>query len=290
MWSCYLYSLLIVLYDESTSFSWLKQHSRVSYSLRATLNNPWDTETNPVAKDALVDNSKSIRIAHRGHSISNIDNSAAAFQSAVEEGFHMLELDLRLCKSGEIVIYHDAWYDDLLIEDLDLAEVKRMNQAILSLDEFFALDFRAGDGSAWGEGVQVYLDLKGSLSLSLALANYFAEHGSCQLRDEDIFIASFNRKHLESFRAATLAAGRPEPQLGWITANNFCTDEMASLLTRIPLHFVAFEHGVLDAETIELCRAHHVKVFAWTQSNPSVAKILSQFKLDGIVSDYVYWK
>jgi len=50
---------------------------------------------------------KPIVIAHRGASAEAPENSLAAFQLGVEQGCHMIELDVHLTKDKQIVVIHD---------------------------------------------------------------------------------------------------------------------------------------------------------------------------------------
>ena len=53
-----------------------------------------------------------IEIAHRGDSDKHKDNTVDAFVSALNKGFDMLELDIQMCKSGEIIVFHDTEIDN----------------------------------------------------------------------------------------------------------------------------------------------------------------------------------
>jgi myo-inositol-1(or 4)-monophosphatase len=67
-------------------------------------------------------------IAHRGETVTERENTLAAFTSAVALGADMVELDLRRTRDDEIVVLHDQslqrlWGVDASVGDLDLAEV-----------------------------------------------------------------------------------------------------------------------------------------------------------------------
>jgi glycerophosphoryl diester phosphodiesterase len=69
-----------------------------------------------------------VAIAHRGDPIGHRENTLAAFHSAVALGADWVEIDLRRCRDGEIVVLHDPtlerlWGDARAVRDLDLAEV-----------------------------------------------------------------------------------------------------------------------------------------------------------------------
>lgn len=48
---------------------------------------------------------------HRGGSRLAPENTLAAFDRAVAEGVHGLELDVRLSRDGEVMVCHDARID-----------------------------------------------------------------------------------------------------------------------------------------------------------------------------------
>lgn len=50
---------------------------------------------------------KTLNFAHRGLTHSAPENSLAAFQAAIDAGADGIELDVRTCKTGEVVVFHD---------------------------------------------------------------------------------------------------------------------------------------------------------------------------------------
>ena len=68
-------------------------------------------------------------IAHRGESAAALENTLEAFQLAWDNDISTVELDVHLCKDGEIIVMHDAnllrtFGTDALIKNLTLAEMK----------------------------------------------------------------------------------------------------------------------------------------------------------------------
>ena len=51
-------------------------------------------------------------MAHRGASKAARGNTIAAFLLACEQGAHAVELDVRQCASGELVVHHDPGLAD----------------------------------------------------------------------------------------------------------------------------------------------------------------------------------
>lgn len=84
---------------------------------------------------------KPLLFGHRGYSSLKAENTLAAFQLCIEKGIPGVELDVQLCKTGELVIVHDANMQRVSGRDALVAE--------LSFDELRSLDV--------GEGQQVPL-------------------------------------------------------------------------------------------------------------------------------------
>lgn len=83
-------------------------------------------------RDKSLEKYSSVRFAHRGlHSDSVAENSMTAFRLAVEKGYG-IELDVRLSKDGELVVFHDDTLTrvanfDGLVKDYTVAQLKEMS-------------------------------------------------------------------------------------------------------------------------------------------------------------------
>jgi len=63
-------------------------------------------------------------MAHRGASAVERENTTVAFRRAAEMGSHAVELDVRICKSGELVVHHNsALADTIAIKDLGRSQL-----------------------------------------------------------------------------------------------------------------------------------------------------------------------
>ncbi|MCC5913116.1 MAG: hypothetical protein JJU46_01965 [Balneolaceae bacterium] len=80
----------------------------------------------------LLKSTPFLNIAHRGASHSAPENTLAAFHKAVEDGAHMIELDVQLTSDNHLVVFHD---DDLQrifgipgsIREITLDELKQLD-------------------------------------------------------------------------------------------------------------------------------------------------------------------
>lgn len=86
--------------------------------------------------------------AHRGASADAPENTQAAFAEAERQGAEGIECDLRLCRSGELVVFHDEDLRRLAglpvaLRELPLEELRRLRilgtkETIPTIDEAFA--------------------------------------------------------------------------------------------------------------------------------------------------------
>jgi len=97
-----------------------------------------------------------LKIAHRGASGHEPDNTIRAFEKAIALGADMIELDVHLSADGRLVVVHDAELGGTPIKNLTLAELKRFDvgkgERIPTLKE--AMDCVKGR-------CQLYIELKG---------------------------------------------------------------------------------------------------------------------------------
>jgi hypothetical protein len=59
--------------------------------------------------------------------------------NAIYKNFDIIELDIQLCKSCEIIIYHNIHIQDLLITRITLKELKDIDRSIITIEELFKI-------------------------------------------------------------------------------------------------------------------------------------------------------
>ena len=211
-----------------------------------------------------------IYIAHRGCTTFFADNSLNAFRDAIRHGFQMIEMDIQICKTREIVIYHDISIENQYICDMTYDELKLYN--IVTLADFY----KDIDSST----ISIYLDLKGGTDLIESLIGFFLRE---KIDTSNIYIASFNFKHLFLLSFYQNNLNRLDYKIGAITSNIFDRHTCADLFDT--LDFICIDWTMLDVEMLSWCRQKGIQIFTYTCKNRHSYECIMNYEVDGIVTD-----
>ena len=219
-----------------------------------------------------------VKVGHRGAAGHEPENTLRSFRKAMELGADMVELDVQLCGSGELVIIHDATVDRTTdgsgeVAELTLDELRALNtgmgERIPTLQE--VIDLAAGR-------MGVNIELKGPGTARPAL-----EHIETAL-DGGWEIADF---HVSSFRLEELSAIRElsgDVRTGVLYAlddggiMSFAEDNGAYSLNP--------HHRTVTSDLMAKAHGRGLKVFAWTVNEPEDIARIKALGVDGIISDY----
>lgn len=208
------------------------------------------------------------QIGHRGFPDKFGDNNMVSFHAAHRIGFDMIELDIQLCNTGEIVVYHDTWFKDKYILETPYDELKKENMVLLE-DVFEAFV---------ATKMMLFLDIKGTEKVVeplLELIEKWFSRGDMNR----IYISGFNRKFVEDIK-------RPGARfnLGLTTENMFPINQLDLLCD--DMDFVCFHWTALDKESIEYLHKKGILVFSYTCKDEFILNHMLEHDIDGIVSNY----
>tara|TARA_Y200000002_G_scaffold338556_1_gene307990 strand:- start:281 stop:967 length:687 start_codon:yes stop_codon:yes gene_type:complete len=227
--------------------------------------------------------SKLLKIAHRGYSLlRKKENTLFAFQNAIKKNFDMIELDLHLSKSNDLIIHHDDYIISnkryYFIKDLSYNEINAVNPFIITLPFFFK--------NIDKEKIKVYLDIKGNEKIMKPLLNYL----DLQFNDfNNLILASFNRKCIKETNKFNKNKSINHPkylETGFITDNIYTEEELKFLLEDI--EYIIVYWSMLDDNLINFCKKNNKKVYCYTLTDKEQLKFINKFEIDGIVSDILF--
>jgi glycerophosphoryl diester phosphodiesterase len=238
-------------------------------------------------------------IAHRGASELAPEHSLVAYELALLQGAHVLELDLRLLRDGELVIAHDRTLKrtlglDRAFSELSLPELRAIAGSAmpLGLDQVFR-QF---------PGARFNLELKDeSLEAPRALAAIILREGAQASSKEGesdldrasvplkhrVLVASSHRPVLEEFRRQTSGAvatsASAEEALDYYVCylmRRTCPSDYSALQLP-PLGWL----GLTSAAFIEAAHERGLCVHFWTVDDPAQMRALLSAGADGLMTN-----
>ena len=220
-----------------------------------------------------------IKAAHRGASGEYPENTLLAFEEAIKQGANLLEIDVRACKTGELVVIHDATVDRTtngrgIVADLTLEELKNLDagqgQQISTLGE--ALDIL-------DKRIAINIEIKGkgvAKSLAATLKTYIEDRGW----PKDFFIiTSFDRKEFHEFSKVN-----PGVHLSILAGKNPLDILMRA--KRYGAYSVHLAKPYMRRWIIKAFQKRNFKVFTYTLNSIWEIGRAKQMGVDGIFSDY----
>jgi len=201
-------------------------------------------------------------IAHRGYSIRYRDNSIEAIHEAVSRKYDGIELDIQLCATGEIVLFHDVYVDSKFVCDMNLDEVKNHN--ICTLKDVYEHVPEIRD-------TILLLDIKGNnIKIVEALIEFYKDKPT-----RNVTFCSFNRKLIYALphmfqKGSTFETTFTENEFEYITRE----------VNAVLLHWTCLDHNF-----ITYCRQKDIKVYTYTHKEDKELEYMCRYNVDGIITN-----
>jgi glycerophosphoryl diester phosphodiesterase len=242
----------------------------------------------PGKKRGEIEKYRHVKFAHRGlHDSAFAENSMSAFAAAKARGFG-IELDVRLSKDGELVVFHDDSLKRMTGID---GEVKDY-----TADELAAM--RLGDTADGIPTLRQVLELiDGSVPLLIEMKEKVGDSGVAQKLVEviegyrgDFIVESFNPMSLRALRSL-----RPDILRG-ILSNEYMKQEenKGKIIYRLAQDlrlnflmrpdFVAYEKNGYKQHGVRMIRhAFGTPLFAWTVKSLEEEKLAISHGFDTVI-------
>jgi glycerophosphoryl diester phosphodiesterase len=223
-------------------------------------------------------------IGHRGVRRPGLaENTLAAFEAAADEGAEAVELDVRLCRSGELVVLHDPTLervtegaDTRAAADLTQSELARVplpgGASVPSLAEVLAF--------ARERRLPVNVELKRDVPSRPEVVRAAARLLGGWDPAHAVLVSSFDPAMLAGL--AALAPRVPRAILVHRTRWHLLHAGLALPLGAAAVHL---ERTLTRPDLLRSLRARGLRVNVWTVNDPGEARDLAALGVDGLISD-----
>ena len=220
-----------------------------------------------------------LNIGHRGAMGHETENTIASVKKALALNVDMIEIDVFVIKSGELVVFHDEILDSLTdtsgkIEDFTLEELQKVvvkgNHQIPTLDEVIETVDRL---------VILNIELKG---VNTANKTFDLVESFCNKKKynrSNFLISSFQIDELKVF--SELSNDFPLAVLTQASIEQSVTFAQEINAKAIHPHF-----SLLTEESCYKAKELGLQINTWTVNEKVDIEHVKRFSIDGIISDY----
>jgi glycerophosphoryl diester phosphodiesterase len=216
-----------------------------------------------------------LKIGHRGAMGYETENTIRSFGKAIELGVDGVELDVHLCKTGEIVVIHDETVDRTTngtgkVSDLTLDELKKLDagkgELISTLKE--VLDFI-------DKRVMVHIELKGEGTEEpvIEIINEYLKKG---WKKEQFGVISFDHYKLLKFKGTGISVG---PLLAGLPIG------YADFAEKVHAGFISLAYRYINQRMIDDAHERGIKVVVWAVDDKDDVRKMADMGVDAICSN-----
>ena len=225
-------------------------------------------------------------ISHRGNRIDNfLENTQAAFLSALEFPLDMIEMDLRLSHDGVWMVYHDRTLSRLFGQELWFSQTKSktlQSHGILTLKQVLTLI--NGRTELYLDIKQEPLPTKNITKLWNQLANVVTNQKN-KWSAKKIYLAAFSSQII-TFLAEYQQSQEIKFPLGLITGNDYQTLN-PDLISKLDL--ISFEADILTTkQEVNHIRKQHpdLEIYVYVLNDLISLTKYQNLEVDGVLTDH----
>jgi glycerophosphoryl diester phosphodiesterase len=232
----------------------------------------------------LEQHTRPLIIGHRGASMHAPENTLAAFQMAMAQGADGIELDVKRCATGEVVVMHDATVDRTTdgkgaVHELSLAQLRALNagkgERVPTLDE--VIETTASSATPFLINIEVTNYSTPFDGLEQCVVDVVKRHDCA----ERILFSSFNPLGVK--RLAGLLPEVPRGMLYYHAMPVYLRDVW--LAPFVPHEFRHPDFSMVTPEYVAKLAAQNKRINVWTVNTPEEIARMAQCGVQGIIGD-----
>lgn len=217
-------------------------------------------------------------VAHRGASGYKPENTLSAFKYALGMNAPILELDVQICQTGEIVVIHDTTLDRTTngrgkVKNINCTALRQLNagddQKIPFLYEVLDLV---------NKKAKLMIEIKDPDAIIpfMELINDYITKK--KWRPEQFIIISGRISDLKKVRQLNQSV-----PLGIIFDQK---KDYFRIAKQLNIEYLILNHKLITKNIINSAHSAHLKIFGFTINKKNIAQKFKQLLIDGIITDY----
>ena len=226
-----------------------------------------------------MENKSLLIIGHRGAKGYTAENTLVSFKKAMELGADAIELDVQICKSGELIVFHDHRVERLTngegrIEELDYKYLKSLDAGNASYIPTLQQVLNLIDNRIL---INIELKAKNTASeVAKLIELYIDKHN---WNKDNFIISSFDHIELSKFKLLC-----PEIRIAALTAS--IPSKYAQFAEELGAYSINISIEFINTEFVNDAHKRGLKVFVYTVNHMDDIARMKALNVDGIFTDF----
>lgn len=218
---------------------------------------------------------------HRGAAGIAPENTIRSIQEALRSKVDAIEIDVAICRTGEIILMHDNTVDRTTNSTGEVSEMDfcRLRQLIVEKTEKIPTLLEALQEIQGS--IPLNIEIKGRNSSSAVCSLLKKETAAGRVRIEDVIISSFNHRELIKVQEIM-----PEVRISPIIS---CTpQEISCIIGNLRPWSINIDISAVSEEIVEEIHSLGIQVLVFTVNTPQQYRCMESIGVDGIFTDNKY--
>lgn len=219
-----------------------------------------------------------LKMGHRGAKAYVAENTIESIQKAIDFGVDGIEIDVHVCASGELVVFHDFTLDRMTNGTGEIGKKTLSELKELQVDGHYKIPTLEEVLDVINKTCLLNIELKGrhtAIKTNDIIERYIKEK---DWKYDDFIVSSFQHHELEDI----FKLNKRIP-LGVLTkASVFEAMEFAETIKAVAIHP---NFALLTRENVKRAQSKGFKVNTWTVNDDETIFRMKDYGVDGIISD-----
>ena len=222
---------------------------------------------------------KILKFGHRGAKGHVTENTLESIQKALDLGVDGIEIDVHVCKTGELVVFHDFTLDRITdgtgeIGKFSLSELKQ-----LKVENLYSIPTLTEVLDLIDNKIFINIELKGehTANPTCAVIKDYVDNKNWTM--DHFIVSSFQEKEL-----LDVFSCNPNIVLGVLTKAS--VNQAVALAKRINAKAIHPNLALLSKDNVKQTQDQGYKVNVWTVNTKQAIARMKSYNVDAIISDF----
>ncbi|WP_292946857.1 glycerophosphodiester phosphodiesterase family protein [Olleya sp. UBA1516] len=222
---------------------------------------------------------KILKFGHRGAKGHVTENTLESIQKALDLGVDGIEIDVHVCKTGELVVFHDFTLDRITdgtgeIGKFSLSELKQ-----LKVENLYSIPTLTEVLDLIDNKIFINIELKGehTANPTCAVIKDYVDNKNWTM--DHFIVSSFQEKEL-----LDVFSCNPNIALGVLTKAS--VNQAIALAKRINAKAIHPNLALLSKDNVKQTQDQGYKVNVWTVNTKQAIARMKSYNVDAIISDF----